>query len=269
MERPAFRNMVEHKLEPGDTLVVLKLDRLGRDNIDVQQTITTLQSRDVRVVSLDLPAQDLASANGKLILQMFAAFAEFERNRIRERTQEGLERAKSQGKKLGRPVATSTTEKVQRLKEQGLASHRRRLKLGWALPLSSVTGIRAPAIDKLKLLINANPLALIIVRVSVAWPIFANSSKQIRKTRRRTRRGYTRLSKTNTKWPILRGARKYRSRRTQPTSRHPQNHLQLAYASRHSVRLRLDESYPYPVSYLQGLHDQAYCLLAAKSTGYS
>ncbi|MCW4151538.1 recombinase family protein [Halomonas sp. 18H] len=121
MERPAFRNMVEHKLEPGDTLVVLKLDRLGRDNIDVQQTITDLQSRDVRVVSLDLPAQDLASANGKLILQMFAAFAEFERNRIRERTQEGLERAKSQGKKLGRPVATSTTEKVQQLKEQGLS----------------------------------------------------------------------------------------------------------------------------------------------------
>lgn len=121
MERPAFRNMVEHKLEPGDTLVVLKLDRLGRDNIDVQQTITDLQSRDVRVVSLDLPAQDLASANGKLILQMFAAFAEFERNRIRERTQEGLERAKSQGKKLGRPVATRTTEKVRRLKEQGLS----------------------------------------------------------------------------------------------------------------------------------------------------
>ncbi|GHE22827.1 recombinase family protein [Halomonas urumqiensis] len=121
MERPAFKAMVEHKLEPGDTLVVLKLDRLGRDNIDVQQTITKLSEAGVKVVSLDLPAQDLASSEGKLLLQMFAAFAEFERNRIRERTQEGLERAKRQGKKLGRPVAKDTTEKVQRLKAQGLS----------------------------------------------------------------------------------------------------------------------------------------------------
>ncbi|WP_108446124.1 recombinase family protein [Halomonas denitrificans] len=121
MERPAFRSMVEHKLEPGDTLVVLKLDRLGRDNIDVQQTITNLSDAGVKVVSLDLPAHDLTSSEGKLLLQMFAAFAEFERNRIRERTQEGLERAKSQGKKLGRPVATDTTEKVQQLKTQGLS----------------------------------------------------------------------------------------------------------------------------------------------------
>lgn len=121
MERPAFKAMVEHKLEPGDTLVVLKLDRLGRDNIDVQQTIAKLSKAGIKVVSLDLPAQDLASSEGKLLLQMFAAFAEFERNRIRERTQEGLERAKKQGKKLGRPVAKDTTEKVQRLKAQGLS----------------------------------------------------------------------------------------------------------------------------------------------------
>ena len=121
MERPAFKAMVEHKLEPGDSLVVLKLDRLGRDNIDVQQTIARLYESGIKVVSLDLPAHDLTSSEGKLLLQMFAAFAEFERNRIRERTQEGLERAKRQGKALGRPVAKDTTEKVQRLKAQGLS----------------------------------------------------------------------------------------------------------------------------------------------------
>lgn len=54
MQRRAFANMVDHKLEEGDTLVVLKLDRLGRDNIDVQQTITMLIERGIKVVSLDL-----------------------------------------------------------------------------------------------------------------------------------------------------------------------------------------------------------------------
>lgn len=133
MKRPAFTALVEHKLEPNDTLVVLKLDRLGRDNIDVQQTITALQGRGVRVVSLDLPAPDLTSANGKLMLQMFAAFAEFERNRIRERTAEGLERAKREGKRLGRPEATGTTEAVQAAKVEGLSQSQAAKRVGVSL----------------------------------------------------------------------------------------------------------------------------------------
>ena len=63
---------------------------------------------------------DLSSAEGKLMLQMFSAFAEFERNRIRERTKEGLERAKAEGKKLGRPVALATTDSVLANKAEGL-----------------------------------------------------------------------------------------------------------------------------------------------------
>jgi DNA invertase Pin-like site-specific DNA recombinase len=85
--------MVTHKLEKGDRLVVLKLDRLGRDNIDVQQTIAMLVDKGIDVVSLDLPVRNLASAEGKLMLQMFSAFAEFEKSRIIERTREGLARA--------------------------------------------------------------------------------------------------------------------------------------------------------------------------------
>lgn len=121
MERKEFKTLIEHKLEAGDTLVVLKLDRLGRDNIDVQQTIEQLTAKQIKVVSLDLPVSDLSSAEGKLMLQMFSAFAEFERNRIRERTQEGLNRAKAEGKKLGRPAAKDTTENVQRCKAEGLS----------------------------------------------------------------------------------------------------------------------------------------------------
>lgn len=119
LKRPEFAALVEHKLEPGDSLIVLKLDRLGRDNIDVQQTVTALHDAGIRVVSLDLPTPDLTSSNGRLMLQMFAAFAEFERNRIRERTADGLERAKAAGKKLGRPEATDTRRAVQAAKQAG------------------------------------------------------------------------------------------------------------------------------------------------------
>ncbi|MEF5918435.1 recombinase family protein [Escherichia coli] len=130
MQRPKFRAMVEHKLEAGDQLVVLKLDRLGRDNIDVQQTIDMLLERGVKVVSLDLPARDLTSSEGKLIRQMFGAFAEFERNRIRERTLDGLEKAKANGVKLGRKEATDTTEKVLELRSEGLSQSKVAKRLG-------------------------------------------------------------------------------------------------------------------------------------------
>ncbi len=130
LQRKEFASMVQHKLEPGDTLVVLKLDRLGRDNIDVQNCISMLTSKGIRVVCLDLPVQDLSSAEGKLMLQMFSAFAEFERNRIRERTQEGLARVKAEGKQLGRPVATGTTKDVQHWKAQGLSQSKVAAKLG-------------------------------------------------------------------------------------------------------------------------------------------
>lgn len=121
MKREKFKMLIDHQMERGDMLVVLKLDRLGRDNIDVQNTINLLTDKGIKVVCLDLPVSDLSSAEGKLMLQMFSAFAEFERNRIRERTKEGLERAKAQGKKLGRPVAYDTTVSVQAKKSEGMS----------------------------------------------------------------------------------------------------------------------------------------------------
>jgi putative DNA-invertase from lambdoid prophage Rac len=133
MKRPAFRAMVEHSLEQGDTLVVLKLDRLGRDAIDVQKTIDMLLDRGVSLRSLDLPNVNLTSAEGKLMLQVFSAFSEFERNRIRERTAEGLERAKAGGVKLGRPTASGTTRSVQEAKMGGLSQSGVARRLGISL----------------------------------------------------------------------------------------------------------------------------------------
>ena len=116
-QRKGFQSLL-HKMEEGDTLVVLKLDRLGRDNIDVQQTIEQLIAAGIKPVCLDLPVKDLSSSEGKLVLQLFSTFAEFERNRLIERTQDGLERAKAEGKKLGRPAATKTFKAVQRCKTE-------------------------------------------------------------------------------------------------------------------------------------------------------
>lgn len=80
-----------------------------------------LMAKSIKVISLDLPVSDLTSSEGKLILQLFSSFAEFERNRIRERTSEGLAKAKKSGVKLGRPIATGTTQKVLKEKENGLS----------------------------------------------------------------------------------------------------------------------------------------------------
>jgi len=132
-QRPVFSKLLE-KLEPNDTLVVAKIDRLGRDNIDVQQTILDLAGKGIKVVSLDLPTSDLTSSEGKLMLQMFSAFAEFEKNRIRERTVDGLAQAKKDGKKLGRPAAIATTALVQKVKSKGLSQLQVAEELGVSLP---------------------------------------------------------------------------------------------------------------------------------------
>lgn len=120
MERPQFRNMVQNKLEPGDELIVLKLDRLGRDMIDVLSTIDMLRAKGIIVKSLDLDGVDLSSPGGRFQLSVLAAVANFEKDRIRERTQEGLAKAKADGKKLGRPNSVST-ERIQECKREGLS----------------------------------------------------------------------------------------------------------------------------------------------------
>ncbi|EEL9457995.1 recombinase family protein [Salmonella enterica] len=128
-EREGFQRLIE-RLEPGDQLVVLKLDRLGRDSIDVQQTIDRLIKAGIVVHCLDLPIPNLSSSEGRLMLQMFAAFAEFERNRIRERTKEALNKRKADGVRLGRPEATTTTTAVQKVKGQGLSQSEAAKALG-------------------------------------------------------------------------------------------------------------------------------------------
>lgn len=103
-ERKGFSKLLE-RMEAGDVLVVTKLDRLGRNAIDVQQTVNELEAKGIRVHCLALGGVDLTSAAGKMTMGVLAAVAEFERDLLIERTQAGLERAKAAGKVLGRPAA--------------------------------------------------------------------------------------------------------------------------------------------------------------------
>ncbi len=107
-ERPGFQKLTD-RMESEDVLVVTKLDRLGRNAMDVRQTVERLAEGGIRVHCLALGGVDLTSAAGKMTMQVLGAVAEFERNLLIERTQQGLTRAKAEGKKLGRPEATDTT----------------------------------------------------------------------------------------------------------------------------------------------------------------
>lgn len=108
-ERPAFGALVG-KLEDGDILVVTKLDRLGRNAMDVRATVEGLAGMGVRVHCLALGGMDLGSPAGKMTMGVIAAVAEFERDLLIERTQAGLVRAKAEGKVVGRPATFSPRE---------------------------------------------------------------------------------------------------------------------------------------------------------------
>ncbi len=118
-QRPAFNAMLS-QIRRGETLVVSKLDRLGRDAIDVLQTVRLLADRNIKVVVLQLGNTDLTAPAGKLLLSMLAAVAEMERDLLVERTQAGLQRAKLEGKTLGRP--SKTTQEQQAVIRQRLTA---------------------------------------------------------------------------------------------------------------------------------------------------
>jgi len=107
-ERKGLTEALSH-LREGDTLVVWRLDRLGRSLRHLIDTITALQERGVGFKSLTENI-DTTTSGGKLVFHIFGALAEFEREIIRERTQAGLASARSRGKVGGRPKALTPKE---------------------------------------------------------------------------------------------------------------------------------------------------------------
>lgn len=107
-QRPQCKQLLA-KIRSGATLVVAKLDRLGRNAPDVLATIKRLAELKVKVIVIQLGKLDLGSPAGKLML---AADAEMEHDLLVERTQAGLARAKAEGKTLGRPPKTNQKQRT-------------------------------------------------------------------------------------------------------------------------------------------------------------
>ena len=106
MVRPGFKKLLD-KMESGDTLVVTKLDRIGRDSIDVQKTVELFTQHGIRLIVLQLGNLDLTSSSGALMVKVLAAVADFERELIVERTLAGQARARAAGTHMGRPAKTT------------------------------------------------------------------------------------------------------------------------------------------------------------------
>lgn len=102
INRPKLDELLAAVL-PGDTLVVWKLDRLGRSLPHLLATVTDLADRQVGFRSLT-EGIDTTTAAGRMVFSIFGALAEFERSLIRERTMAGLEAARARGSAFGRPT---------------------------------------------------------------------------------------------------------------------------------------------------------------------
>lgn len=118
-ERPGFMRLLD-RMENGDILIVTKLDRLGRNAMDIRKTVEMLFASEIRVHCLALGGVDLTSPAGKMTMQVISAVAEFERDLLLERTHAGIARAKASGKRFGRPPALDNEQKkavLQRISE--------------------------------------------------------------------------------------------------------------------------------------------------------
>lgn len=110
-ERPGLQDAMNH-LREGDTLVVWRLDRLGRSLKHLIATITDLNDKGIGFKSLQ-ENMDTTTSGGKLIFHIFGALAEFEREIIRERTNAGLQAARARGRLGGRPkIQTKDPKKI-------------------------------------------------------------------------------------------------------------------------------------------------------------
>lgn len=110
--RPMFGKLIE-RMERGDVLIVTKLDRLGRNAMDVLATVERLAGDGIKVYCLQLGGMDLTSSAGRMTMGVLTHVAQFERDLLIERTQSGMARAVAEGKTLGRPKAVTEAQKAE------------------------------------------------------------------------------------------------------------------------------------------------------------
>ena len=130
-ERPGLSALMDHA-RPGDSLAIIRLDRLGRSLKELLETVERLKAQDIGLISLE-ERIDTTSTAGELIFHVFGAIAHFERRLISERTKDGIEAARAQGRKPGRPpVETETIVALQSLVQAGMTAGQAAKQLGIA-----------------------------------------------------------------------------------------------------------------------------------------
>ena len=119
-DRPGLAALLEY-VRDGDTVVVWKLDRLGRNTLHILETVRLLTDRGVRLVSTT-DGIDSSTAAGRMVIGVLASMAEFERELIKERTALKRETSRANGTKFGRPHKVSDPEHIataRRMKDDG------------------------------------------------------------------------------------------------------------------------------------------------------
>ena len=127
-QRPDFERMLKSLDAKPKVVIVAKIDRFARSLSDLLKTLEYLDQNSVGFVSVNDSGIDTTTPNGRLLLQILGAFAEFERNMINSRTKAGREQALNKGVKFGRPALKTRNgsfidkRKVLELKEKGLSA---------------------------------------------------------------------------------------------------------------------------------------------------
>ena len=127
-QRPEFERMLKSIDRNPQIVIVSKIDRFARSLSDLLKTLEYLDQNSIGFVSVNDSGIDTTTPNGRLLLQILGAFAEFERNMINSRTKVGREQAQNKGVKFGRPALKTRNgsfidkKKVLELKEKGLSA---------------------------------------------------------------------------------------------------------------------------------------------------
>jgi len=129
MDRPGLTELLSYARK-GDTLAVVRLDRLGRSLTELLSVVEQLKGRGVALLSLE-ERIDTSSAAGELVFHVFGAIAHFERRLIAERTKDGIAAARAKGKKSGRqPIDADKVQAALKLVEAGLSPTKAASQLG-------------------------------------------------------------------------------------------------------------------------------------------
>jgi putative DNA-invertase from lambdoid prophage Rac len=141
--RPKFNEMLgKMRDHENEKLVVLRIDRLGRDAADILQTVDHLRERGIQVIVHQLGGVDLTSPAGKMMLTVLAGLAEMERELLIERIHDGLARAKDANKKMGRPSKLSDIEREEIKQKLGAGESVSQLARNYKISRASIHSIK-------------------------------------------------------------------------------------------------------------------------------